>query len=96
MRNTYRKHLGGSFGCVCLWFRSLSWGPGIEPCGGLSAQQEACFSFYPLSPVLLYLTISLSQIKKNKILKNKKETHIGKYIILKASVQKTISHLLRV
>ena len=43
---------------VCLWLRLCSRGPGIEPPGGLPAQQGVCFSL-SLSPLLI-LSLSLS------------------------------------
>ena len=39
------------------WVRSWSQGPGIEPYGGLPAQQGVCLSLAPFSP---YPTLSLS------------------------------------
>ena len=44
---------------LCLWLRSWSQGPGIEPFVGLPAQQRACFSLFPLVLALL-LSLSLS------------------------------------
>ena len=53
LRGTWLSQLS-----ICLWVRSGSQGPGIEPHVGLSAQQGAYFSLS--SQLVLSVTISVS------------------------------------
>ena len=54
---------------ICLWLRSWSWGPGIEPHIGRPALRGVCSYLSPLPhPHLCSLAHSLSQINKNFIL----------------------------
>ena len=51
---------------VCLWLRSLPWGPGIEACIRLPAQRGLCFSL-SLWLSLHLCPLSLSQINKSNL-----------------------------
>ena len=52
---------------VCLWLRSLSWGPGIEPCIRLPAKWGVCFSLPPACALLLSF-LSFKIFKKLSVL----------------------------
>ena len=63
---THRKYKWGAPGwlsqlSICLQLRSLSQGPGIEPCLRLPAQRAVCFSLSLCLPLcLLVPSLSLS------------------------------------